>query len=176
MARPETRQSVGFDGSQPWSTKGATQAGDDLGILESILNDSNEEFFLGQVRGAYSRLLGRGFRLDDGKSKVYTQPYYDVFEGLDPIQYAQNPRTLQTKVYLFNSATGLLELVRYKVKRNGVSVDIETRWTNWTKVQGQQVPQSVVRTEDGRPVFSMTVISAALAAKAPDNIFRKPAN
>lgn len=160
---------VAFDGTQVWKSSGAVSA-QDADLLETVFNDSTDHFFMGQMSGVAMRRLGYFFRLDDGKSRTYTGPYYDIYQTVDPLPAGGR----RPKLYYFNSKTGLLERVRYDIQGFGGITNVEVRIGDWRSDQGQHFPGSIQRSENGQPVLSFNLSTAAYAAKTADGIFTKP--
>jgi hypothetical protein len=166
--RGATQRSIVFDGSK--ATFPTDKAPGDEELLESLLNDSTEHFLLNHIKTSSTRILGRAFRLDDGKAKNYTGPYYDIFEVQDTFAVTGTKRV---KLYYFNTQTGLLERVRYTMQRGGQPVKVETKIT-WQKSAGQPVPAAISREENGQGVFSVSVPSAVLSAATAASTSLKP--
>lgn len=142
----------------------------DQGLIESLINDSAEHFFKAQAEGAPTRHLGDRFRADDGSTENYSGPYYDVFSLQDAVIIESASRS-QSKLYYFNSETRLLDRVTYDTSRNGETIAVETQFSEWQKVQDQQVAHRIVRLENGRPVISLTITAASVAARLNDGLF-----
>jgi hypothetical protein len=138
--------------------------------VESLLFDFVDHFFAAQMQGFATRFLGSRFRLDDGKDPQYNGPFYDIYQVTDRITIEENVRE-QPKLYFFNSNTFLLERVRYQVERDGVTVKVEVLISGWQTVGGQQIPNNITRTEDGEPVLSLSIASAAVGIKQNDRAF-----
>jgi hypothetical protein len=143
---------------------------DERDEVESLLFDSADHFFAAQMRGSATRFLGSGFRLDDGANPHYTGPFYDLYQVADRIAVKQEVRD-QQKLYFFNSDSLLLERVRYKIERGGESVNVEVVMRGWRKVDGQQIPGAITRTEEGAPVLSLSITSAMITGKLNDGIW-----
>ena len=138
--------------------------------VESLLFDFVDHFFAAQMQGAATRFLGSRYRLDDGKDSQYAGPFYDLYQVTDRIAVEKKVRE-QPKLYFFNSDTLLLERVRYQVERDGAPIRVEVLISGWRKVDGQQIPNNITRTEDGAPVLSFSINSAAVGIKQNDGIF-----
>jgi hypothetical protein len=176
---PDRLQLTTHSGSQPHTTTydgqsvpavGTQLNNADQDLIESLVNDSADHFFKAQVQSAPTRHLGDRFRTDDGSTENYAGPYYDVFSMEDRLVLGSASRS-QTKFYYFNSVTRLLERVTYQIVRNGDSIEIETQFSNWKKTEDQQVAHRIVRLENGQPVISLTITSAAVAARINDGRF-----
>src|SRR5262249_50870140 len=57
----ERMRVVGFDGKEGWATDGALTLSDE-DLIETVLYDSAEHFFLGHIKGMATRFLGSRFR------------------------------------------------------------------------------------------------------------------
>jgi hypothetical protein len=131
-------------------------------LVESLLSDSAEHFFIMQWRGAATRFLGARASATD---QAANGPFYDVYEVSNE-NAADFPGQPRTKRYFFNSDTQLLEIVRYEVERNGDTISVETRFGSWHAVRGQQVPGSVARSENDHVVFSFTFTAITLTPRS----------
>lgn len=122
--------------------------------LETLVYDTADHFFHSQQSGAAAtRFLGPRFRLDEGTNAAPAAPSYDVFETTEPV-LTDDAGRVQTRRYYFNSDTRLLDRVRYQTERDGSQVDVEVVLGWWQSVNGQALPSSVVRLEDGAPVLT----------------------
>jgi hypothetical protein len=139
-------------------------------LIETLVYGSAEHFFDTQMEGMATRFLGSRFRLDDGSSPDYSGPYFDVYKITDRINTSAGERE-QLKLYYFNSHTLLLERVVYEINRNGATVKVEERLSDWTKEQGQQIARRIQRFENGASVFVLTVRAAHLSPRADDAAF-----
>jgi hypothetical protein len=142
----------------------------DQNVIESLVSDSAEHFFKAQAQGAPTRHIGDRFRDDDGSAKNYIGPYYDIFSMQDRVPGSASRG--QAKLYYFSSETHLLERVTYQTSRNGETIEIETQFTDWRKVQDQQVAHRIVRLENAQPVMSLTVTSTTIAPRLNDGLFQ----
>jgi hypothetical protein len=138
--------------------------------VESLLFDFVDHFFASQMQGAATRFLGSRFRLDDGANPNYAGPFYELYQVTDRIAVEKDVRE-QQKFYFFNSDTLLLERVRYQIERGGEPVEVEVLIGGWRKVDGQQMPGAITRTEGGAPVLSLSITSAAIGGRQNDGIF-----
>jgi hypothetical protein len=160
-----------FDGTNT-NVGGAAAAGADQDVLESIAGDGLEGFFF-SFHASAGHLLGGHFRMDGGKSANYTGPYYDIWE-IFPRVAVRAGAPVQQKLCYFDSNSGEFYKCRYKIQRNGQTIDAQTRYSQWTKTNGQLLPGRIERFEDGVSVFSFVAASAALAPAASGGIFSTP--
>ena len=138
--------------------------------VESLLFDFVDHFFAAQMQGAATRFLGPRFRMDDGKNPQYAGPFYDLYQITDRIAIKKTVRD-QRKLYFFNSDNLLLERVRYQIERDSKPIKVEVMISGWRKVNGQEIPNSITRAEDGAPVLALSITSAAVDKKMNDGIF-----
>jgi len=165
-------QVTGFGVQGIWKTGDVPRA-ENQGEIETLLYDSAEHFFAGQGQGFATRPLGSRFRLDDGRAANYTGPFYDLYQVDDELA-TEKPAMMRPKLYYFNSATQLLERVRYRISRNGAPVNVETLIGGWQKVGSQQVPGRITRLENNTPVMVLTVTAANFTPRVSDGIFNNP--
>lgn len=76
------------------------------------------------------------------------------------------------KLFMFDSVHHLLSRVRYDVPAGTNTFRrIEVFLEGWRSIQGQFVPGTVTRKQDGIEVFRFTVTEAAFGPKHADGIF-----
>ena len=135
-------------------------------VIESLVYDSAEHFFISHTRGLAARSLGHRFQTDDGLQ-------YDIYELTDAVNVDSATRA-QSKRYYFNSETQLLEKVRYAIERDGATIQVETRFSDWTTSEQQKFPARITRIENGNTVWTLLVGSAVLSPKLNDGVFSSP--
>src|SRR5882724_4947887 len=69
--------SIGHDGNASWHAQGNVTS-DESDLLETLVNDTAEHFFLSHARSVPGRFYGSRFRTDDGTNPNYKGPYYDI--------------------------------------------------------------------------------------------------
>jgi len=166
---------IGFDGRQAWSNAGALTP-QELGLIESIVFDLPDHFFIGQMSHLATRPLGKGFRADNGANPNYTGPFYDIYQVFDQTTMA-GQSSFRPKLYYFRSDNQRVERVRYQMALvnapliNPVNVDI--RMPIWSSVSGQQLATAIERTENGSSVWTLSLNSstAILSPRADDGMF-----
>jgi hypothetical protein len=132
-------------------------------LIETLVYDTAEHFFMGQMQRVATRGLGSRFRSDDGS-------FHDLYEVTDQVEVAPGGRT-QRKLYYFNSDTQVLDRVRYQLTRNGMQTDVETRISDWQDLQGQRLPGRITRLENQRATATLAISSRALTPRLDDGIF-----
>ena len=158
-----------FDGQSVVSSDGSLNQRD-FATLETLVYDTAERFFVGQMASTTPRALGINFRADDGTAPNYTGPFYDIYQVTDNIKTDPTLRR-QNKLYCFNSATQLLERVRYTEIRSGKPVRVEVQIDDWRPDQNQQIPRRITRLENDVPVLTLTIASTVVGSKLEDGTF-----
>jgi hypothetical protein len=162
---------VTFDGQSITASGGESLSGADTDLVETLVYDSVDHFFIGQMRGAATRSLGSNFRSEgDLAAGGQGGPSYDVYEVTETVSLGGGARE-QARLYHFNSDTRLLEKVQYQLVRNGGEVKVEVQLGGWHEVQGQKLPTSVIRLENNFPVLTLVVTSTSIAPHAEDGTF-----
>lgn len=144
--------------------------------LESLALDSADHFLAGHMQGFAMRYLGARFRLDDGTTPDYKGPYYDIYQMTDQIPTSKDEFLPQNKRYYVNSDSQLIERVSYQINRNGVPVNVLVQYSGWQKANGQQVPGTITRSENGKSTSVLTISTVRLSTRADDGIFTIPQN
>jgi hypothetical protein len=158
-----------YDGSR--LTRGSeTLTEDDADEAETLLLDSPERLFIGQVSGNAMFQLGSRFRTDDGSAPNYTGPYYDIYDMAEGLNISakspsENIKALTTKRYYINSYTSLIERIIYIRRREGRVQNVEINLGDYRAVGNQQSPFSIIRIEDGSPALEFKVNSATLVKR-----------
>jgi len=169
MQKGRQTRVISFDGGHA-KAEGSSLDAVEEDLLETLVYGSAEHFFNTQMRGMSTRLLGSRFLLHRGSTADYIGPYYDVYKVADQVKTSRDQRE-QLKLYYFNSDTLLLERVTYEINRNGATVAVEERLSDWTREEGQQVPRRIERLENGDSVFVLTVRTIRLSPHADDEVF-----
>ncbi len=141
----------------------------DRDLLENLAFDTQEAFLYSFRKPFGHRLLGTRFRADDGKSKDYNGPFYDLYEILGAVPVAQN--VVRQKWFFFDSATGLLVKARYLVQRGGPDVAVEAQFGNWANQGGKMFPAKIIRTENGTAVFTFQATQGTVGPAVADGAF-----
>jgi len=162
------QQITRFDGETVSRSDAASTSFDDE-LLETLIYDSAEHLFISQMKGAATRFLGSRFQLTDSEEDRASS-VYDIFEVTEPSLVRPNSET-QTRQYLFNSDTQVLELVRYRLSRNGSEVPVEVRLEGWRRSSGQLLPRRIVRFENGTAVITLTISAVAITPRVDDGFF-----
>ncbi len=159
-----------FDGKTKFKV-GDTLKKEEEDELESLVLDSTDHFLAGHMQGFTTRFLGSRFRLDDGTSRDYKGPFYDIYQLTDQIPSGNSEKREQHKRYFINSNSQLIERITYQIKNNGRDVDVIVQYSGWQKVNGQQLPTTITRLENGKEIMSLSISAASLSPRADDGIF-----
>ena len=155
---------VNFDGTSVQKSSGSASK-QDLDFLETLLNDSTDGFFAASLRRASIQSRGAFFKFtDNGKTG-----YCNLFELREPVKVRGTSQP-SAKIYCFDSFTGLLRSVRYY----SGSTKIEIRFGDWIVVNGQSIPKTIARLENGKQTLGFGASVAATVASAPDGLFARP--
>lgn len=135
-------------------------------LIESLVSDSPEHFFISHTRGMPIRSLGNRLRTDDGL-------HYDVYELTNLVKSVSAPR-VRSKRYYFNSNTQLLEKVHYQIERNGATIQVETRFEDWQVFEQQRYATQISRFENGHLIWILSVKSSSTGPSLEDGLFSTP--
>ena len=160
---------IAFNGQDARRVGGSVSRSDE-DTIETLVFDSVDHFFDGQMGGVPTRFLGYRFRLDDGTTTNYVGPFYDIYQIADQVRIGPSVRT-QPKLCYFNSKSLLLEEVHYSISRDGVPIDVEIQIRDWSTLNDQRFPAYIARIENGQPVLTLTITSAVLGPQVDDAIF-----
>jgi hypothetical protein len=119
------------------------------------------------------RPLGSRFRLDDGKTKDYSGPFYDLYEFRLPEGIGKKNRQYR-RVYCINSDTMLMERVRTEISSSGNTHMFEIRFSGWKRIGDQTVPSVIEQLKDDRTRLMINLTSVAFSPKVDDGIFNRP--
>jgi len=162
---------VGFTSGQPLSfdediARGVASRDDEV-LLETFVMDFPEGMLASVQRSGAVRLLGIGVGPDPRKNPGYSGPRYDIFEVTGPVR-TRIDRFVSSKMYYFDSHSGLLIKTLTIDRSRPTPVEMETRFLNWQTIDGSAYPSRIDRFEAGRLVFSFTVrsINAGPAVEA----------
>ena len=158
-----------FNGQRSQGTQGGPNSSDE-DLIETMLYDTAEHFFISQMQGAATRSLGSRFRAIEDSRANYSGPFYDIFEVTEPVRSRSDARE-ETRQYCFDSDTHLLEVVKYGVLRNGLETRVEVRLTGWYQIDGQRFPGRIVRSENGTPVVTLILSSVTTGPGLDDGPF-----
>lgn len=161
-------QALAFDLDRITGRAAIESADEDL--LESMEADTAEYLLQMFGRNATLRLLGHRFRV---ANQTGFGSEMDVYEMVAAVR-VRGDAPVRTKHYMFDSRTGLLRRVGYKIAGDTQSTYIETVYSDYATVAGHPIAGKIVRVVNGAPAFTFTRESASVIPAANDNAFRLP--
>jgi len=78
----------------------------------------------------------------------------------------------RSRLYYFDSLTGLLQSTRYYDRSRPTPVKLETRFSDWRSIDGSAYPGRLDRYERGQRVFSFIVNTISAAPRLEPERFR----
>ena len=161
------KQLLSYDGSNPTS-KSAAYAKSDSDLLEAFVVDSVDSFLSGQLNGV-TALGEQGLTaLSGGYAVAAPAKSYRLAHVLSG---AVGSRARKT--YCFRGDNQLLERVITVALDNKGQPTTETVYDKWTVVNGQMLPYSIVRVENGIAVFSFVAKDVSVSQALEDNEFKQ---
>ena len=162
-------KAVAFAGTGDASPGSLSESDKDL--LEALQLDTSDQFFLGKTQGLAYRLIGSHFRADDGSTRNYEGPWYDVYQVGVPLD-ARGDKSFRFKTFAFDTSTGLLAAVRYQIARAGTKVEVSLEYSGWKQQSGQAVPSVIRRAENGVETWRISVNAASFTQAVSDGAFK----
>lgn len=162
---------LGSAAGAPSPQSGLAANDDEDDLIESMFLDRHESALYSVAQGASLRVIG--YQVRATRSSIgYVGPYFDIFEITGKVdgKSGSGPRS---KRFFFDSMSGLLQRVHYVVARRGVSLPIETRFSQWALLDGVPLPGRVERWESGVNSLQFSATSHTLSGKAADGLFEK---
>lgn len=139
-----------FDGG---SVSGITNTVVDEDLLEVFVMDSSEGMMGSLREGAAMRFLGSGFGPDPRANPDYQGPRYDIYEVTGPVRCRQD-RRMRTKLFYFDTTSGLLMSTRYYDRSVTPPVKMETRYSVWGELNGSRYPARIEHYRGGQLQFT----------------------
>jgi hypothetical protein len=149
---------------------GVTSSSDEM-LLEIFLVDSVEGMLNSLEHSAAARLLGTGFGPDPRKTSTYTGPRYDIFEVTAPLP-SRVDHLVRTKLYYFDSQSGLLVSTQSYDRSRATPLKLETRFSDWKTVDGSTYAGRIDHYEAGQLVFSFIVSNTSTGSAVGLESFR----
>ena len=171
---PAKQDLLVYDGAGNLSKNRGRTTVSDQDLIEMLVYDSVEGFFIGQLEGFATRFLGSRYHRVDVEGNA-VGPDYDIYEVINEVR-VPGRRLRQRKLYYFNSDTALLEKVRYRLgaERGRGEVKVTVDFSDWGEVYEQLIPGKMVRYEDGVEVVKLEIKKAGIAGAAKDGSFSLP--
>jgi len=158
---------VSFDGQR---ASGVISSDDEL-LLETFVMDMPEGMLASIQASAAVRLLGSGFGPDPRNTPKYGGARYDIFDVTSAVR-SRSDRVTRSRLYYFDSLTGLLQSTRYYDRSRPTPVKLETRFSEWRNIDGSTYPGRVDRYERGQRVLSFIVNAITAAPRLQPERFR----
>lgn len=131
-------------------------------LIETLVEDTFDGFLSAHAGDSSTRVLGKGFRWQDHPGQ-----FVDIVQ-ITSKSNVKATAALTTKEYRFDSGTKLLLMATY---RSASKAQVEVTFSNWQNIQGQLIPKTIVRTENGSIVFSLNLGVITVGAKSNDGKF-----
>jgi hypothetical protein len=130
-------------------------------LLETFTADTAEGMLTAIKDGAAVQVLGRRVKPGDR----------DIYEVSGRVPF--NTKGLERlKHYIFDSETGLLVSTQYVDETISPPMSVETRFSDWRRIDGSAYPGRTERFENGHPAFSLTVTTIAASPRQDPASFR----
>jgi hypothetical protein len=155
-----------FDG-----THALSKARSDQALIESLTSDSTEGMLAAIREGAAVRLVARRVPPERSRRRDVPATTCDIFE-ITANEPSSPANAIRTKTYCFDSATGLLAKTQYSDDSISPPADVETRFSDWTRVDGSAYPARIERFENGNLVFSLTATTISASPRQDPSNFR----
>jgi hypothetical protein len=146
---------LSFDGKNVKSSLNGNEIAaqkDDEDLLEVFVMDTVEGMMESMRKSAAVRFLGTGFGPSPDAEPDYKGPRYDIYEVTTTVRCRQD-QLLRTKLYYFDTSTGLLLSTRYYDRSAATPVKIETRYSTWGDIDGSKYPAHIEHYVDGKLQF-----------------------
>jgi hypothetical protein len=158
---------VSFDGER---ALGVISNDDDL-LLETFVMDMPEGMLASIQGSAAVRLLGSGFGPDPRKMRNYAGARYDILDVTSAVR-SRSDKVTRSRLYYFDSSTGLLQSTRYYDRSRSSPVKLETHFSEWRNIDGSTYPSRIDRYERGQRVFSFVANTITAAPRLEPERFR----
>jgi len=158
---------VSFDGER---ALGVISNDDDL-LLETFVMDMPEGMLASIQGSAAVRLLGFGFGPDPRKLPNYRGARYDILDVTSAVR-SRSDKVTRSRLYYFDSSTGLLHSTRYYDRSRSSPVKLETHFSEWRNIDGSAYPGRIDRYERGQRVFSFVAKTITAAPRLESEKFR----
>jgi hypothetical protein len=143
----------------------------DAALIESLTSDSPDGMLTAIREGAAVRLVARRVAPERSRRADATATPCDIFE-VTAHEPSSPANAIRTKIYCFDSATGLLAKTQYSDDSVSPPADVETRFSDWARVDGSLYPGRIERFENGTLVFSLTANTISALPRQDASNFR----
>lgn len=140
-------------------------------LLETFTLDTAEGMLAAIKDGAAVHIIGRRVGPDPSKRQEANTAAHDVYEVSGPVRVGTAERD-RLKRYYFDSETGLLTSTHYVDESVSPPMTVETRFSEWRRIEGSAYPGRIERFENGHPAFSLSVNTIAASPRQDPASFR----
>lgn len=140
-------------------------------LIESLTSDSVDGMMAAIREGAAVRLVARRVPPERGMRSGAPTTTCDIFE-VTVDEPSNSSIAARTKTYCFDSVTGLLAKTQYRDDSVSPTADVETRFADWTRVDGSSYPARIERFQNGALVFSFTATTISALPRQDKSNFR----
>jgi len=140
-------------------------------LLEAFTSDTAEGMLSAIKDGAAVQLLGRRVTPERTRRGDADSSLYDVYEVAGTVPSSATGLQ-RLKQYSFDSETGLLARTQYIDEAVSPPLNVETRFFDWTKVDGSAYPGRVEHLENGHAIFSFKVNTISPSPRQDPSSFR----
>jgi len=159
-----------YDGTTVQTSLGPAASADN-NLVESLVLDGVERFLISQTEGRALRFFGPWIKVTDAHDSSRTTSFCELYQVSERERFLSGV-TRKEKQFCFDSQTRLIASAFYKNPASGSqSINMETRWSGWSRSGKNQIPGIVARYENGNPVFVFVVSTSAVSAAVADGIF-----
>jgi hypothetical protein len=139
-------------------------------LLETFTADTAEGMLASIKEGAAVQLIARRV---SGPSRRQSEASrtHDIFEVSGQVRSSATAIE-RLKRYFFDSETGLLASTQYLDETFSPPIVVETRFSEWRRVDDSAYPGHVERLENGHTIFSLTVNAIAASPRQNPASFR----
>jgi hypothetical protein len=150
-----------FNGNRLDMNAVARQAGNNVGLIQSLIGDQIETILWSMVETGNVHFIGARFRLDDNRVDDDRGPWVNYYEQVLAPQAKGNFSGVELRrLVAVDSVTQRLRFVRY-FSPNQKGIIAETEFVAWRLADQQWFPTEIVRRENNREVFRFRITQSA---------------
>jgi hypothetical protein len=139
-------------------------------LLETFTSDTAEGMLASIKEGAAVQLIARRVS-GPSRRQPEASRLHDIFEVSGPVRSSATAIE-RLKRYFFDSETGLLASTQYLDETFSPPIVVETRFSDWRRVDDSAYPGHVERIENGHTFFSLAVTTIAATPRQNPASFR----
>lgn len=154
--------SLTWNGREGARSGGRVATGIERSLIEKLALDSPDQFVLAQTRGASYYPVARGARPEEALGRDdYQGPIWDVIQVGEPQQFSTNMPESRWRLYLIDTATGLLDRTATREQQRVVEAEFE----GWSKVAGELIPTQISWRRDKQLIMQLVISGAVHGSK-----------